>query len=88
MGKWRIKMSDIMKWIFSFVMMGLTVGWGIFSVNVVFSAFQLPIESVDVIAAAGVSGVMGSLLTFDALIVQYWFRKKPSNGETSTSEPK
>jgi hypothetical protein len=72
-------MSDIMKWIFSFVMMGLTVGWGVFSVNTVFCALQIPIEATDIFSVAGVSTFMGSLLTFDALIVQYWFRKKPSS---------
>jgi hypothetical protein len=77
---------DTMKWIFSFLMIGVTLGWGIFSVNTIFNAFQLPIESVDVIASAGVSGVMGSLLTFDALIVQYWFRKKPSADEPTEPE--
>ncbi|GAJ06114.1 unnamed protein product, partial [marine sediment metagenome] len=27
---------------------------------------------------AGVSAAMGAFLTWDALIVQFWFRKKPS----------
>ncbi len=38
-----------------------------------------PIAAGDVLAAAGVSIVMGAFITWDALIVQFWFRKKPSD---------
>jgi len=71
---------DIIKWVFTFTMVGVTVGWGVFCVNTIFAAMQLPIAAGDVLAAAGVSAAMGAFLTWDALIVQFWFRKKPSGG--------
>ena len=71
---------DILKWVFTFVMIGVTVGWGVFCVNTITAAMQLPIAAGDVLASAGVSAVMGAFLVWDALIVQFWFRKKPSEG--------
>ncbi|GAI68134.1 hypothetical protein ES703_71939 [subsurface metagenome] len=70
---------DIIKWVFTFTMIGVTVGWGVFCVNTIFAAMQEPIAASDVLATAGVSALMGALITWDALIVQFWFRKKPSD---------
>ncbi|MBA7566418.1 hypothetical protein ES708_08109 [subsurface metagenome] len=70
---------DIIKWVFTFTMVGVTVGWGVFCVNTIFAAMQEPIAASDVLATAGVSALMGALITWDALIVQFWFRKKPSD---------
>lgn len=70
---------DIIKWGFTFTMVGVTVGWGVFSVNTIMTAMQLPIAANDVLAAAGVGTFMGALLAWDTLMVQFWFRKKPSD---------
>lgn len=70
-------------------MMGVTVGWGVFSVNTIMTAMQLPIEASDVLQAAGMGTFTGALLIWDALIVQFWFRKSPTiTSPTITSEPK
>lgn len=67
--------NDVAKWVYTFVLLAATLGWGWFSVHIVCQAIIQP-TFVDVLAAAGVSGVMGALITLTTLATQHWFRKK------------
>lgn len=68
------------KWVYTFVMLFATIGWGVFTVMIVRDA-ALKIENqtitqIDLISAAGASGLMGALIGWNSLIIQHWFRKK------------
>jgi len=67
--------GDLIKWAYSFVLLGVTIWWGVFCVNTVMTALQSLTEA-DVLMTAGVSVLMGALISWDALIIQHWFRKK------------
>lgn len=63
------------KWVFSFVLLFLTVGWAIFTVMIVRGAAVSP-TSMSVLEASGTSVLLGALIGWNTLVVQYWFRKK------------
>lgn len=84
-------MSDQnLKWIFTFFMIVVTVGWAIFSVLLVSDVAQKvsdgTIEQIDVIGTAGAGTLAGALIGWDTLIIQYWFRKKPAESENENNE--
>ena len=72
--------GDGFKWLFTFALILVTLSWAFICLQVVSNSLLSP-TSVDVLAAGGVSGLMGALLTWDTLIVQFWFRKHPSTIE-------
>ena len=65
----------IVKWVYTFMLLGATIWWGYFCLNTITAAMTEPTQG-NVLAVAGVSGLMGALLTWNALIIQHWFRKK------------
>jgi hypothetical protein len=69
---------DIIKWGFTFFMVGVTIYWGTHVMNV-FQSFQskAALDWFDALVAFGVGGITTALLTLDTLIVQFWFRKSP-----------
>jgi len=67
--------SDWLKWLYTFVLLGVTIGWCVFCVNVIKVAIQEP-TATDILVAAGVGGVTGALISWNALVIQHWFRKK------------
>lgn len=66
--------GDLPKWLFTFTLLLVIIGWAFVCLQVVSNSLQSPTPS-DILATAGVSGVMGSLLTWETLMIQYWFRK-------------
>lgn len=79
-------MSDSnLKWVFTFTMIFITIAWAVFTVfivrDVALKVNTNEIQQIDVIAVAGAGTLMGALIGWDTLIIQYWFRKKP--GETN-----
>ena len=72
---------DIMKWIYSFVLLLATIGWAVFTVLICKDAVDNP-TSINVIETAGASVLMGALITWNGLVIQHWFRKKnPEEGK-------
>ena len=67
--------ADRMKWIYTFVLLFATLAWAIFTVLVVLNAAAEPTEA-GILEASGTSVLLGALMSWDALVVQYWFRKK------------
>jgi len=67
--------ADRMKWLYTFVLLAVTLGWAVFTVLIVRSALSEP-SGVGVLEASGTSVFLGALIGWNALVVQYWFRKK------------
>jgi len=67
--------ADKMKWVYTFVLLAVTLGWAVFTVMIVRGALAEPSE-VGILEASGTSVFLGALISWDALVVQYWFRKK------------
>ncbi len=67
--------ADRMKWVYTFVLLVVTLGWAVFTVLIVRSALAEP-SQVGILEASGTSVLLGALISWDALVVQYWFRKK------------
>ena len=68
-------MNETMKWLYSFVILLLTVAWGLFSVYMTWNAVIAKTE-VSIMSAAGADVLMGALLTWNGQIVIHWFRKR------------
>lgn len=66
--------ADWMKWVYSFVLLSVVCWWGAFCVETVKWAIANKAEA-DIIAAAGVSVMLGVLLAMLKDINQFWFRK-------------
>ena len=67
--------ADRMKWFYTFVLLLVTIGWAVFTVMVVKNAQAAP-SAAGILEASGTSVLLGALISWDALVVQYWFRKK------------
>jgi len=72
--------TDYMKWIYTFVLLVTTIGWAIFTVVVVKSVTDAP-TAAGVLEASGTSVLLGALIGWNSLVIQYWFRKKPLASE-------
>ncbi len=75
--------GDKPKWIFSFFLLMATFAWFVLCVLLVKSIVANPTPT-GVLETAGATGFSGALLTWDALIVQYWFRKAPPTNGNGT----
>lgn len=72
--------ADLMKWIYTFVLLVVTIGWAVFTVIVVKSVTDAP-TAAGVLEASGTSVLLGALIGWNSLVIQHWFRKKPTSGE-------
>lgn len=63
------------KWVYTFFLLLVTVGWAVFCVLTIKNAVAMP-TSASVLEASGTSVLLGALITWNAAVVQYWFRKK------------
>ena len=70
--------SERMKWVYTFVVLAATIGWAAFTVLVVRDARAEPTPA-GVLEGSGTSVLLGALIGWNALIVQFWFRKKGPN---------
>ena len=68
-------MVDKLKWLFTFTLLGATIGWGVFTVLIVKDAMVTP-NSANVLESAGAGVVTGALVSWTGLVIQFWFRKK------------
>lgn len=67
--------SEYFKWIFTFFLLLVTIGWAVFTVLVVKSVVAAP-TAAGVLEASGTSVLLGALIGWNSLVVQFWFRKK------------
>lgn len=67
--------GDGMKWLYTFVLLAVTLGWAIFTVFTVREAIIAP-EAINVIEVSGTSVLLGALIAWNANVNQFWFRKK------------
>ena len=63
------------KWLYSFVVLGLTVFWAWFCLTTVNHTMQNPTGG-NIIETSGASALMGALIVWNGNINQHWFRKK------------
>ena len=68
--------GDRPKWAFTFTLLALTIAWAVFCVLLVKSIMSNPTSS-GVIETAGVTGLLGAMIGWNANVIQYWFRKSP-----------
>lgn len=73
--------TDSMKWIYTFVLLVVTIGWAVFTVIVVKDAMAVP-TAAGILEASGTSVLLGALIGWNALVIQHWFRKKAPASET------
>jgi len=78
-------MKEKMKWLYTFFLLIVTLGWAVFLVFIVWDALTFGPEPVDVVAAAGVGVLLGALIAWNGNVNQFWFRKK-SPEEKPTEE--
>lgn len=67
---------DTWKWLYTFVLLLVTLGWAIFTVVVIKGVMAEP-TAVGVLEASGTSVFLGALIAWNGNVNQYWFRKKP-----------
>jgi hypothetical protein len=70
------------KEMFTVMLLIVTLAWGVFAATLTYLAY-LNLEGSAILAAAGVDTLFGSLLAWDTLTIQYWFRKKPNDTDTN-----
>lgn len=62
------------KQLYALMLLGVTILWAVFCVWLTYRALAQGGE-VNIIAAAGADFLLGSLATWDSLVVQHYFRK-------------
>ncbi len=67
--------GDKMKWVYTFVLLALTIGWAVYTVETVKSVVASP-TAAGVLEASGTSVLLGALIAWNANVNQFWFRKK------------
>lgn len=80
-----MRKGDKMKWLYTFVLLGVTIGWARFCVLVVLDTMAAP-TPIGVLEVAGVTVLLGALISWNANVNQYWFRKKAPAEEKPTEE--
>jgi len=79
------KWDTILKWLFTFFMVGVFLGWCSFALWVTEVWLVTNPSAQSVIEAAGLGAVTGALIVWVGLIIQYWFRKKPDYSQKPPS---
>lgn len=69
---------------FTYILLLLTILWGVFAGILTYLAY-CNLNGAAILAAAGADTLFGSLIAWDTLTIQYWFRKKP--GDTDAEPP-
>ena len=70
------------KEILTLLLLALTMGWGVFAVLMTYKAL-CTLDQVSVLASAGADVILGSLITWTGLSIQYWIRKRPGDSDAN-----
>ncbi len=73
--------NSVFKQKLAFTLITLTVFLGLILLGVAVKIYLLGLTEFDLFAACGATGLLGAMITWDALIIQHYYRKK---GEDST----
>jgi hypothetical protein len=76
--------GENLKWAYSFYLLTITIAWASFTVWIVRDTVNNP-SPVGVLETSGATGLLGALSTWNAIVIQHWFRKRPSNTETPST---
>ena len=71
--------EGLMKWAYTFVLLGVTIWWGWFTINIVNDALTNanPLEAPErILEVTGASMLMGALIVWNGNVNQHWFRKR------------
>ena len=68
--------EGLMKWIYTFVLLGATIWWAVFTVQAVDSAIDYLGDPSKILEASGASLLMGALIVWNGNVNQHWFRKR------------
>ena len=69
-----------LKWIYTFVLLAATLWWARYCVEVIRLALATQ-STMDILSVAGVSSLLGVLVTLNVNVNQHWFRKKTPEDE-------
>ncbi|MFA5151715.1 MAG: hypothetical protein WC554_04050 [Clostridia bacterium] len=73
--------SNNFKHVYSILLLVLTFMWALFCVWITWLATQT-LNQANIIAAAGSDALLGALISWNALIIQHYFRKAtPEDGK-------
>ncbi len=75
--------GDYPKWVYTFLLLLITIGWAGFLVKVIESTLADP-NAAKIIEVSGVSVLLGALITWNVTVNGYWFRKAPPKDGTSS----
>jgi hypothetical protein len=69
--------EGLMKWIYTYVLLGATICWGMFTVNTVSTAVSSNEPNPGlVLEVSGASLLLGALIVWNGNVNQHWFRKR------------
>lgn len=75
------------KHVYALVLLGLTFLWAVFCVWVTWQAVRLA-TGTAIIVAAGVDTLLGALISWNALVIQHYFRKStPEDAPAAPQTP-
>lgn len=74
-------LADKMKWVYTFFLLLVTIGWAAFCVFVAKEAMASP-TATGILEVAGVTVLLGALIAWNANVNQYWFRKSTPDKKT------
>jgi len=74
------------KWAYSFLLLLLTVGWAYLALHKLEIALVKKIE-VDILVSSVISVLLGGLMTWNAIVIQHWFRKAGPNDKPPPGRP-
>lgn len=66
--------GDNFKYVYSIVLLVLTIGWAAFCVWITYKAAS-QLQAADILASAGANVLLGALINWAGNVNQYWFRK-------------
>ena len=71
--------GDFAKWVYTFVLLFLTVGWAGYVLRILQHTAADP-NIARIVELSGASGLLGAMMTWNATIIYFWFRKQPAAG--------
>ena len=68
------------KQIYTIVLLVLTLAWAVFCVWITWRAVDVK-ETLDILGSAGANALLGALISWNADVKQFWFRKRPGDSD-------
>lgn len=68
--------GDLAKWLYSFILLFLTVGWAGYTLRLLAQAAADP-NIIRIVEVSGAAALLGAMMTWNATVIYFWFRKAP-----------